>query len=328
MKINPESALGAILILLITAGATFLFLNNNQIDQSSSLTLDSEQNKFRLALNLKEEDKQTFQEFVNNLVGLTYPSEDFVFTLDSTSSASLAFKTPIKADVEIEEKSIKLSGSLNSALSLLKPNFEQPKIPSASELVIVGEDLSSFFYDRLNLSENSKEQLEQLIEPEEGTYFTSFNSGKSFALFFKQDIDLENITSSDLKFESTQSASQENIKIYQAKLPSSKQDVLEVKPVLFKKESYKVIASSIETANLILESDKFIENKEEFTTSNLAIYFKPGQAFDAENFSAFITNDGLNQINFKENFEKSLENVNDFNFSLKGIHFSALINLK
>lgn len=329
MKIHPKLKLGAILLFLLTLALLLIFLKATQSPQKSSLILNSSQNEFKLALNLEEKDKENFRSFIDNLVGQAYTESDLVFKLDATNTASLAFKTPIKATLNINPKRLELTGSLSQRISQSALNIGPIEIPNSAEFALLSSNLSSAMFGRLNLGEETRKLLEDTIKPHPGTYLTSFNSGHDFALYFKQDLNLNDIQSFPL--EATVSSNTEGAdqtKIYQMSFPSTNPEGKDVTPVLFEQHEYKVFTSSQEAADIILNAHSHKKFPTHEGQQDLALHFSPKDNFNSATFAEFIEKDGLKNQEFKDKFQKALPKIKDLSLSLKGTSFSGLIILK
>ncbi|KKR77983.1 MAG: hypothetical protein UU23_C0005G0021 [Candidatus Curtissbacteria bacterium GW2011_GWA1_40_9] len=330
MKLRPKQILGAVLILSAVIISLIFLQNKNRIREPSTLSINYIENKFKLFFKIQDSDHKDFKSFLNNLtLDENLSGRNIIFELDSTSSARFAFQTPAKAEIDVNPKKLGLTGTISQKFTNSSPITKQIKIPQSAEFAIFFADLKSLAFSRMHIDDETEQLLTQSFKPSPGNYFISFNSGDDFALFFESETDIENVNKLPTEAIS-QSVMQEDppTKIYQMKFPTNDPEKLEVTPVLFENQDFKVFASSLQAGNNIINAQETFAFPQDDKPYNLNVYFEPKEGFSAQKFSAFLTNGGIYNETASEKLTDSISKIKSFTFTLKGTAFSALINLK
>lgn len=314
---------------VLTAAAAILLLilliKTSGTQKGSSFLLEYFENKFKLTFQIDKNDEAELNSFLENLALDWDINQGLVFELDSTSSAKLAFQTPLLINLDINGKKSQFSAELNQPIFKEKIEASQLEIPDNTEFALFAPDLSEFAVSKLEVDDEIKKILTDKVKSQLGQYFLSFDSAKNFALYFKNPIDLGQMT--EIPLESTnQVTSNENqsVKIYQMKFPSNDNINNEVTPVFFEQNGYKVLASSSETASMLLAEHKTRFPKEESGTT-FELFLKPNDNFSPKDFSKNMLKNGISNVNANEKFNESLSQIKEVSFSLKGTTFSGLI---
>lgn len=330
MKHRPKLILGTVLII---SSLTLLFALSqfiNKQDEGSNLSIDYQENKFKLSLQIQDSDKNNFNSFLKNLNLDNYSAEDPIFfELDSTSSAKFAFQAPFKANIEPGSKELNITGTVSQGFFKQTPEVIPLDIPKSSELVIFSAQLLDSFLSRFTIPSETNIQLKEQLKPKPGHYFVTFNSAQNFAIYFKSDSNLANLEgfsrAAELQNPDTNAAS---TVIYQMAQTLADSQQSETNPVLFEDKGFKIFASSRETASIILNSKENISNPNNGNESDVSIYFEPKSEFNADKFLSFITQNGIYHLAARDKLANTISKIDTFSFSLKRTTFSGLINLK
>lgn len=137
----PKIALG---LIIITVAAVFLGLTSlKHLNQLSTFSLSSEQNKFNLKFNSSGQDKDNFSKVIQKLSLPSDTTKGLTFGLDSTSSAVLTFKTPIKGQFNATNSQITFSGELDQPIKLGEQYTEAFRFPRNLNFAYAAENISA-----------------------------------------------------------------------------------------------------------------------------------------------------------------------------------------
>ena len=163
---------------------------------SSQITLTVNQNKFKLNFNLTNQDLTIFSKFLDKLNLPQSVKDGIEFELDATSSAKLAFTSPIKTNFNILPEKITFQGQVDKSF-VNDQTAESLKIPASTNLAVFGNNIAESVRARLNLPDQFSTWFSKNLNWEKGQYFIVFGANSDFALVFKNpsiDIDgLKNI---------------------------------------------------------------------------------------------------------------------------------------
>src|SRR3990167_1432858 len=90
--------LSLIALFLIVVAFTLI---TNKPQKANTLNLTAQNNQFHLAFNFESQNQEAFLKFLQNLNLPPEAAEGLDFKLDATSSAKLAFASPINADYKV-----------------------------------------------------------------------------------------------------------------------------------------------------------------------------------------------------------------------------------
>lgn len=329
MKLNPKAVLGGVLVATAVIFLLVIITKFTKPQKSSSLLLEYFENKFKLTFQITDLDKARLKAFLKNLEIDENVIQGPIFELDSTSSAKLAFQTPLKLNLDLSDKKTEFTGELNQPLFKEKIEASQIKIPKDTELAVFAPDLSEFAISKLKVSDEVKKTLSGKVKSQTGQFFLSLSSGENFALYFKNATDFEKI--SEIPLEATVQAStigSGTVTIYRIKDPSLENVKIELVPVFFEQNGYKVLATSQDTAKQLLNETKSIQFPKEERAVTFALLFTPGDNFSPQDFSSIFMKNGISNVSTNEKFNKSLSQIQEAYFSLKGTAFSGLIRIE
>jgi len=296
---------------------------------SGQITLTADQNKFKLNFNLTNQDLIKFSKVLNKLNLPQSVKDGIEFELDATSSAKLAFTTPIKTNFNILPEKITFQGQIDKSF-VNDQAAESLKIPASTNLAVFGNNIAEFVMARLNLPDQLSTWFLKNLNFQNGQYFIVFGANSDFALVFKNpstDIDgLKNIKDVKSNQFLYMEESIENIKLYLLKLPESL-DEEDLTVAFFQEGDWTFFASSHEAAQELVKIQKSQRPSINFPLKNnslislILLYRNSDQNPIGENFPAliFAGNGGLT---------KTIDQIEEFEFILKKDKFSGLINLK
>ncbi len=193
MKLSPKLILGA-LFLLVTVIIIHVFSNRSQ----SSLNLTANENKFNVSFQISDRDKNQATTFLQELSLPRSILDGFEFSLDGTSSAKLAYISPINAKLNLKKDKIQFSGtttgSVNNTLLPIDLNF---KAPNTTTVALFGQNLMPFIEKKITLPPPKNIG---------GQYLILFNNNPDFALISKKDtfdftqLESKEVTEGDVTF--------------------------------------------------------------------------------------------------------------------------------
>lgn len=338
-------------IFLILAILISIFLIS-QDSKKSSFLLDTRENKFTINLDLKKEDEKNLVELLNELNLLKTSINGFSFELDSTSSAGLAFLTPIKSDFSVKNNSISFSGKTSHSLFLSKNELDTINVPESSNLVLYSKNLIEFIlnenipgfrsgYSILNrnlLGEEFEIWLGRTFPKEIPGYLLVFGEDANLAIVtLDKGIDfssLNDVFDQEQLEESYKVETQNEISYHLINTVES-EDQANQTLALFKIDNWQVLASSRDAAFAVAASIKSGDQSINFppdnidSDSNFALFYQNLSDFPVnQNFvNLLFETDNFSQIS-PQNLKEKLQNVKTLNFVLKTDEFSGLIEFK
>lgn len=318
--------------------AIFLFLAiiifvtkfiSSQDRNSSQIILTANQNKFKLNFNLTKQDLAKFSKVLDKLNLPQSVKDGIEFELDATSSAKLAFTTPIKTNFNILPEKITFQGQIDKSF-VNDQAAESLKIPASTNLAVFGNNIAEFVRARLNLPDEFADWFSKNLISAQGQYFLVFGANSDFALVFKNpsiDIDgLKNIKDAKSNQSLYKEEPIDNIKLYLLKLPESL-DEKDLTVAFFQEGDFVFFASSHEAAQELIKIQKSQSPSINFPPNDnseislILLYKNSDKNPIGENFPSliFAGNGGLT---------KTIHQIEEFEFILKKDKFSGLINLK
>lgn len=335
MKLNPrlpkgkaKIILGSLFISTLVTAFLFFYFSKAQVRPRSTLNLTFQDNQFNFVINLATHDQENADNLINQLNLPKDIFKGFQFSLDSTSSAKLAFSTPIKANINLSDHEMLFDGQTSQPPANFRFKPKNFKIPHNVLLNVFGSNLHTFLLSRLNIPTETISWLNAGFQKDSPEYFLIFNNSDMALLWQNSQIDfsvLKNISANDTSYKEE---NEENITYYLYKLPKNKEGQ-EITLAFFKINDYTIIATSPNSAKEIAKAAQskdsganFIEDTAE--TSFYMDYKNPQKKLDP-NLKAVFFNDSGQSVP-KEKIFETLEKTSRFKFTLKADSFSGLIN--
>jgi hypothetical protein len=324
MKLNPKIILGTLVSSLIFT-SLFLLARNANV-KPNKIILDSVQNKFKLSFDINSKDNTEFQNLLKALNLSSSLSSGIELTLDSTSSARLAFAAPIESNLYFKgDKTVQIDGEISSAAKTGSFKIENLRIPDSSSILIFAPDLKQSLQSRLFTQPQLIGWVNKNINSDNGMYLIFFKD--NFALFFKSaNVEFESLNG--LKNEQSQELfykqdleNEQTFHIINTSLGATSF-------VIFETDGWRVVTNSKDSAKIILD-DK-TKRISDLTGVQEAI------------FLVELTNEKeINQLPFEMLFgnsdkinppinsvKNSISSIKKLSFVLNERTFSGLINLK
>ncbi len=318
MKHLPKIFLGILILIILVVGTIIFHIKSNSAENKFTLSL--KQDKFKLEFQINS-DKHLFEKFLESLTVPQDVTQGLSVDLDATSTAKLAFVSPISGNFAIKANTLKFDAKFDRDLQLYVFNISQIKIPQKVALSVFGPDLTTLVLKNLDISQNQKENLKKNMGNLDGQYLTLYPNGQ-FALYYKK----ENLPFDNFKEVPLDSDAQTPIKVHVLETdPQTKNQPL---LTIFEENDFKVLTSSAELAKEILDT----KDKKSFPSSNktASVVLNYDKTADklTNTFFKFLLNEGsINPIN-KSKIENSLEKIKKAEFVLNDQTISALINLE
>ena len=301
----------AILALGVTA---ILLFNQVKEKTQSTLTLASDKDRFKFDFQIEKSDESQAKEFLALLNLPSHILQGVNFSLDATSSATLAFKSPIVTKLDIENKSINFKGELASPLTNFQTDqVHSYKIPSSSYLAVFGENLTDIVVKKISPNNEFTSWLTQNKKSKNGDYFLLFEKG-DFALIFEN----ENVLDFSKLEQSLKQEDVDGIKVQIVKVTDDKTIAI------FQIGNLSFITTSIDSAKELLKTQK---------GESPSVNFPPNPQKDSVSAIVFLRSD-QNDIDlsyFVENQSKLntyLENIKELYVEASGKNFSGHLEVK
>ncbi|MCR4324605.1 MAG: hypothetical protein NUV69_02875 [Candidatus Curtissbacteria bacterium] len=262
MKKYPKLVLG---ILLVT-GIVILSLFLVKPKTTSKAYLNSEKNKFSLAFDIKNQDKDEAQKLLEKLNLPANTTDGIQFELDSATSTKLAFTSPLTINLSF----------LNNRLSFSTENqqfkgkhFIPPKnvkIPQNTNIAIFAENFNGIVSKNFKLQQNLEDWLNANFKSESGQFFIAFGENRNFVIAQKSQTSIDFSTLAGIVSETEQqelykTESDNEVNYHLLKLPG---DNKEATLVLFEAEDLTFLTSSLDTAKEITKMYKEGESSKGF----------------------------------------------------------------
>lgn len=325
LKRFPLIVWGLIIIFLISLSLIFLAKTQNQ---KSKLTLESSLNKFRLNFEINKKDQQIFSEILANLKIPRSVQEEVEFELDATSSASLAFATPIEATLDIEPLTVKFQGT-TTPLSPKESNMESFRLPSSTNLAVFAPSFKDFFKIKFKLPAEFSKWLENNLKTP-GQYLVIFGQDANVAIIFKsQRLDIDGLKNLQIDQEEPlyKEETKDGINFHILSLKEIARGK-QITPTLFSIGNWVFMTSSYEAAQQMIAAQKaYPKGAYKFSTQekppiSLALIFRNPQDYPiGEEFNKFLFPNA-------QSITSTLEKIDKIEFTLKANRFSGLINIK
>lgn len=312
------------IIPFILISIFLIFAASQRQKPQSKFTIVPQENNFRLAFDIAKKDEGALTRFLEKLNLPQSTIQGVTFQLDSTSSAKLAFASPIKTNVTFSQNSLSFQGNLQRDLKGYDFAFENIKIPKSTKIAVLSMDFKNFLDKNLSPPQEFRNWLDKNVKSENGSYFVISGENDDFALVFKNpSLDLEGLK--NLKDPEGQPISKEDevegasFNLVKTQLQNGDEKTLSI----FSKNGWNLITSSSGSAKDFLQafdsndSIDFPDLSKREKVSYVVYYFGSSQPGV---IAAYFAN--------TDSFEKTLEKIESFKFILSTSSFSGLINLK
>ncbi len=313
-KKNRNQKVLAILAFFLIAFFSLVFLLKKH---PSTVLLTPGQNKFKLNFQLQKPDEPKLSNILSRLNLPPSIKQGIEFQLDSTSSAKLAYVSPLKSKLDIGDKSINFEGDLKRNLNGADFQFESIKLPDLTSLAILSQKPIQFLVD-LSPSKEYKDWISKNVKSDSGVYLVVFGQSNDFAVAFKNS----------------------NFKVDQLKLIKDSNGEGAYKEKTIDKTSYGLFNLSDtgpvlaivekDTWNIIASSDNAAK---QFSPKNNGGQVFPNIKKGSVVFALYFKNNGNNQdiskyIAKPDKLTKILDKVESFIFTLKRDSFSGSFSVK
>lgn len=319
MRFLPKLVLAIALITIL--GALILYPKNKESQAIVSIT----GNQFLLNFDIAKKDQG---EFSNILAKVNLPIKDGVkFQLDATSSAALAFASPIYASLKISQNKLEFSGRLNHP----KVNQYQQtplKVPKEANLLIFSSSFNYFATDYLDLPSQLVTFLENLQKPNSGQVLALWADKPNWFFSFepKDGLNLDDLKKLNNDLNLNDPYKKEELPNgTQLHLLKTKSKGQETPLAIFQKDGQVFVSSSKETAEETIKLQDSSENLHTFPSQNPQVF-----ALEFKNPQDNPVSQNLYDLIFhsQNTYLKSAQHIADIEFLLKQDSFSGLINLK
>lgn len=328
MKNIPKKHLMFWVLLAIALLFTFYLFKKDF--PKSSVLITGRENRFVVDFNLRETDQKYLVELLANLQIPQSIADGFSFELDSTSSASLAYISPIKLNPKIKDKSITFSGQILRPLLSRELSVQKIKIPNDYALATFAPNVLDFVLRRNSYPEHLADWIGTNFNIETGQYLIVSREEANFAVISKNnDPDLNSLKNvyleKNLETQVREETQNDTILLLVNLENEAGSETKTI--VFFKLDGMLAFASSRETAREIIEAQKsnnsvFFPSNNVSQNSTFILHFNnSGESTLSDSFKNYLFEDARNIAN-------TLDKISEINFSLKGEEISGLIILK
>lgn len=301
------------ILIILTAAVLYLFVKNST---GSKAILQASQNKFSLKFEIKEKDKENTKEFLENANLAANLTNGVTFELDATSSAALTFALPAQANLTIGSKDLSFIGKYQGPV-LTTFQLEEIKIPTSTNLAMVGSSLPKFLESQFNIPMklNSKGPV----------YLIVFGQKPEWAILIRNS-DREAMSAQKLGLAAESLKEEEYDDQLKLNLIKTKNDRgEEVALAYFSFDNWTYLTSSRASAESMI---KISRNQEE--SNPLKLKSPNANTAFALTFDNKDANDNFFSLVFsgKPSFSENIKKIKHLEFSLRKDSFSGLIELK
>ncbi|MDO8487251.1 MAG: hypothetical protein Q7S45_03085 [Candidatus Curtissbacteria bacterium] len=311
---RTKKACGLVVLFLIAFIVAFSYRG-----PQSSAIIASDQNKFKLSFQLQKSDEAKFSSTLEKLNLPQSVKQGIQFELDSTSSAKLAYASPIKAKITFGKDTINFKGTLtrNQNPSIA---FENIKIPASSSAALMESDFRGFLKKNLNPGENLAFWIDKNVTSNLGEYLIVFGQNNDYAVIFKNGninfADLKNIKNG-LGESIAKEETAEGITLILLKIEG-----MEKTPAVFSQNGWNYFVSSAQSAKDLVSASQSGGQEVEFPALP-----------QKENLSMVINFVNKNSVLppyffLPEENSKILGKITNFKFVLAGSSFSGSFSVK
>lgn len=174
-----KKALGLIALFLIAFILAFSYRG-----PQSSATITADQNKFHLSFQLQKGDERKLASILSRLNLSPAAKQGVEFELDTTSSAKLAYVSPVKITLNAGEKYVNFEGSLKRNLNGDDFQSESINLPGLTSLAVLSQK-AGVFLSGLSAYPQYKDWIAQNVKSPSGIYLVVFGKSDDFAVIFK-----------------------------------------------------------------------------------------------------------------------------------------------
>jgi len=291
------------------------------------ITLEAKENKFHVSFNFSKNGEDNFIQILEKLNLPQNTKEGFTFGLDSTTSARLAFASPIRANLDIKQDMVNFEGESTKNPTQNQFLVHNLRIPKTSNLMVAASNFKDFVKSKTTsvqltdwLDENLNSQPQYLI---------IFNKNADFAIIFgNENIDYEDLKEVQVLGEPIYyNESNQDTDFHIIKIP----EIEEQKPLtftIFTKDGITFLVSSYEAAQELLniqkgngEAIEFPNLRNDQNISLAILYLNSNESPAEDNFFKLL-------FDTKPQFENLLKKISRLEFTLKSNRFSGLISIQ
>ena len=149
MANRPKMVLG-LAIFFIALFILFSKIFPGSVSPVSTFQITASKNQFDISFNLTKSDQPQFQKALEALQLPSSLQQGASFELDSTSSAKLAYVSPIKGQFNFSPKTVHFSGNTNRTAVVRNLSFQSFVLPQNLNFAISGTDLAKTAQNYLN----------------------------------------------------------------------------------------------------------------------------------------------------------------------------------
>lgn len=313
------------MIFIFSLSILLLITFKNWPPNSSSLVLQTQDDKFKVNFFLQAKDEVKFSKILEKL-NLPQTTKDGIeFSLDAASAAKLAFVTPIKASLTLDSSRINFHGSTqrNANEEFTPLNC---KIPQNTNFAVAASDLRELVKSRFTFPSEFSQWLDDNLSSS-GQCLVIFGQNPDFVLILREDnVDFEKLKNLEISQEPIYfKETKDNVDFHLIKLPEKEAGISRTFTI-FKTNGNIFFVSSYEAAQQLSKLKK--EDTIDFPNE------KSGQKIT---FALLFRNTDINPTTedfYKLLFSKKtsvseiLGKISLFEFTLKDNEFSGLINMK
>lgn len=331
-KINPKNTLGLIILLLIFfLSALAIYF---QKTPKSTLLVESKENKINLSFEISPMDKALTSEILETL---SIPNNIYggvAVDLDSTTSAKLAFFTPISVDLKIGSKKIDYFGRLSY---LWDANIEQGlrvKVPQETNFIFFSKDITNFIVSRFNFSPGLEKTFKDNVSSNQGQYVAIYGERPEVIFIYRNSQDTNSFRAKEGESDFTSLEGQEQdiktlIITYSDQKTKDDQAL-----IVFKIDDINFITNSQDSAKKIIEiymndtSHKLFPSDQNENSIQAIIDFQNTKNGVSKKQLEFVLEKETPDAVAKEKIIDSLQKMESFRLTLEKGSFSGLMVLK
>ncbi|OGD85594.1 hypothetical protein A2164_02445 [Candidatus Curtissbacteria bacterium RBG_13_35_7] len=336
MKLKPKKHLGFLVGIITVSLLTTIFLlpDSNQ----SQIFLESANNQFKVSFDITDSDHANLLKLFNNLNIPKSTEQGFSFELDSTSSAKLAYISPIKSKLSFAPRSISFNGNLSHEPFLSTFTSPTLNIPKNTNLAIFAPNLIDFVNAHYSYPLPITDWLKENVTQSSNQILIFYGESPNYALFIQNEQnDLSSLK--NLKFDQAldiiyKEETQQDIIYHFFNIPSENDENPKNLSV-FNFNNWLVLASSQETALFITDvqksrSDSIIfPNDKNLKNINFMLYYNNPRDYQTSKnlLNMLLPNSDLTDT-AQNSIAQALEKIENAILILKGNEFSGLIKVK
>ena len=308
----------ALVLIFLTAIAIFTLTSKPR----SSLTLKASQNKFQASFQLSKYDRYLAESFLQNANIPQNILNGIEFTLDGTSSAKLAYLSPIVTNLIFEKNRVDFKRSTETSLNLnTYSNDLEFSYPDATTVILFGQNLLPYIKKSTNLPEDFKTWMDENLKNTKGQYLILFGDKPDFALAFSKELspDFGKLKSLKVAAESYKEETQDNVTFHLLKITNTQN---EENYIFFESGDLVYITSSLESAKELEQLQKSPQNNifNVKTPVSFALFIKNSPDHKADKALKFL-------VGNQQQLTKYVEKVKTATFYLNGKEFSGSVEL-